>query len=264
MASTDKNNNGTTSMFMNNAMVMQKQKKITQGRKKIEIKKIDNVSNRQVTFSKRRAGLFKKASELCILTGAEVAIIVQSSGKRVYAFGHPSVDGVIDKYLAGTSSSSAVAGASAPSSSSRTLSAAEMHEHNLEYNRLCQELDVEKKKLELEEKAKSVNSGGNFWWDEPIDHLGLEELKQYMEALEELRKNLLTRADELALFKSSGSMAMNNVDLNQTMPTTFGVGGDDLISNHYHQTNNPYCCPPPPSSIIPYSNSADYPHFANQ
>ncbi|KAK4340123.1 hypothetical protein RND71_041585 [Anisodus tanguticus] len=44
--------------------------KKTQGRRKIAIKPIDNQSGRHVTFSKRRLGLFKKASELCILTGA--------------------------------------------------------------------------------------------------------------------------------------------------------------------------------------------------
>ncbi|KAL0357221.1 UNVERIFIED_CONTAM: Agamous-like MADS-box protein [Sesamum calycinum] len=67
-------------------------KKTTQGRKKIEIKKIENLSNRQVTFSKRRVGLFKKASEFCILTGADIAIVVHSLGKRVFSFGHPTPD----------------------------------------------------------------------------------------------------------------------------------------------------------------------------
>ncbi|GKA41669.1 agamous-like MADS-box protein AGL62 [Tanacetum coccineum] len=61
------------------------------GRKKIPIKKI----RLQVTFSKRRTGLFKKASELCVLTGAEMAILVQSPGGHCYAFGHPCV---IDRY----------------------------------------------------------------------------------------------------------------------------------------------------------------------
>ncbi|KAK0589094.1 hypothetical protein LWI29_009487 [Acer saccharum] len=48
-------------------------------RQKIEIKKIDNTSARQVTFSKRRRGLFKKAHELSTLCDAEIALIVFSS-----------------------------------------------------------------------------------------------------------------------------------------------------------------------------------------
>ncbi|KAK9058579.1 hypothetical protein SSX86_023421 [Deinandra increscens subsp. villosa] len=76
-----------------------KKRKITKGRKKIEIKKIEETNSRQVTFSKRRTGLFKKASELCVLTGAHVAILVNSPGGRVFAFGHPNVDLLVDRYL---------------------------------------------------------------------------------------------------------------------------------------------------------------------
>ncbi|MFS7907384.1 putative transcription factor MADS-type1 family [Helianthus anomalus] len=53
-------------------------KKITKGRNKIEIKKIEETNRRRVTFSKRRTRLFKKASELCILTRAQIAILVHS------------------------------------------------------------------------------------------------------------------------------------------------------------------------------------------
>ncbi|OEL24287.1 MADS-box transcription factor 27 [Dichanthelium oligosanthes] len=56
------------------------------GRGKIEIKRIDNATNRQVTFSKRRSGLFKKAKELAILCDAEVGLIVFSSTGRLYDF----------------------------------------------------------------------------------------------------------------------------------------------------------------------------------
>ncbi|PHT31549.1 Agamous-like MADS-box protein AGL62 [Capsicum baccatum] len=81
--------------------------KKTQGRRKTAIKPIDNQNSRHVTFSKRRLGLFKKASELCILTGAEIVILVQSlKRQRLFTFGHPSADAVIDRYITGISSSS--------------------------------------------------------------------------------------------------------------------------------------------------------------
>ncbi|CAA6664357.1 unnamed protein product [Spirodela intermedia] len=51
-------------------------------REKIKIRKIENTTTRQVTFSKRRRGLFKKAEELAILCDAEVgAIVFSSTGK---------------------------------------------------------------------------------------------------------------------------------------------------------------------------------------
>ncbi|OAY72872.1 MADS-box protein SVP [Ananas comosus] len=55
-------------------------------REKIQIRKIDNTTARQVTFSKRRRGLFKKAEELSILCDAEVALIVFSSTGRLFHF----------------------------------------------------------------------------------------------------------------------------------------------------------------------------------
>ncbi|XP_010558910.1 PREDICTED: agamous-like MADS-box protein AGL15 [Tarenaya hassleriana] len=56
------------------------------GRGKIEIKRIENANNRQVTFSKRRAGLLKKAHELAVLCDAEVAVIVFSNSGKLFEF----------------------------------------------------------------------------------------------------------------------------------------------------------------------------------
>ncbi|CAK9151693.1 unnamed protein product [Ilex paraguariensis] len=69
------------------------------GKKKIEIKKKEKDSDRMVTFSKRRQGLFKKARELHLRTGANVAILVFSEAGRVYTHGDPSFEATIDKYL---------------------------------------------------------------------------------------------------------------------------------------------------------------------
>ena len=55
-------------------------------REKIKIKKIDNVTARQVTFSKRRNGLLKKAKELSVLCDAEVGVIIFSSTGKLYEF----------------------------------------------------------------------------------------------------------------------------------------------------------------------------------
>ena len=56
------------------------------GRGKIELKRIENPTSRQVTFSKRRAGLVKKAFELSILCDAEVALVVFSPTGKAYQF----------------------------------------------------------------------------------------------------------------------------------------------------------------------------------
>ncbi|KAJ0236308.1 hypothetical protein HA466_0256350 [Hirschfeldia incana] len=64
------------------------------GRGKIEIKKIENKTSRQVTFSKRRSGLIKKASELSVLCDAHIGLIVFSTTGKL-----TQMPQLIDRYL---------------------------------------------------------------------------------------------------------------------------------------------------------------------
>ncbi|XP_042061740.1 agamous-like MADS-box protein AGL11 isoform X4 [Salvia hispanica] len=76
------------------------------GRGKIEIKRIENNTNRQVTFCKRRNGLLKKAYELSVLCDAEVALICFSTRGRVYEYANTNIRSTIERYKRATSSSS--------------------------------------------------------------------------------------------------------------------------------------------------------------
>ncbi|KAG6775734.1 hypothetical protein NC652_013685 [Populus alba x Populus x berolinensis] len=60
------------------------------GRGKIEIKKIENPTNRQVTYSKRRNGIFKKAQELTVLCDAKVSLIMFSNTNKFHEYISPS------------------------------------------------------------------------------------------------------------------------------------------------------------------------------
>lgn len=55
-------------------------------RGKTQMKRIENAASRQVTFSKRRSGLLKKAFELSVLCDAEVALIIFSPRGKVFEF----------------------------------------------------------------------------------------------------------------------------------------------------------------------------------
>ncbi|RID53076.1 hypothetical protein BRARA_G00500 [Brassica rapa] len=69
------------------------------GRGKIIIRRIDNSTSRQVTFSKRRSGLLKKAKELSILCDAEVGVIIFSSTGKLYDFAsNSSMKSIIGRY----------------------------------------------------------------------------------------------------------------------------------------------------------------------
>ncbi|KAH6789933.1 hypothetical protein C2S51_004939 [Perilla frutescens var. frutescens] len=67
-------------------------------RQKIQIKKIDNLTSRQVTFSKRRRGLFKKAQELATLCDAEIALIVFSATGKLFDYSSSSMMQIIQRH----------------------------------------------------------------------------------------------------------------------------------------------------------------------
>ncbi|KAF6171835.1 hypothetical protein GIB67_007356 [Kingdonia uniflora] len=70
------------------------------GRVKLKIKKLENTSGRQVTYSKRRAGILKKAKELSILCDIDIALLMFSpTGKPTLCLGERSnIDEVIAKF----------------------------------------------------------------------------------------------------------------------------------------------------------------------
>nr|BBG57456.1 MADS-box transcription factor [Habenaria radiata] len=62
------------------------------GRGKIRIKKIENPTSRQVTYSKRRLGIMKKAEELSVLCDARVSLVIISSSGKLADYCSPSTD----------------------------------------------------------------------------------------------------------------------------------------------------------------------------
>ncbi|OIV96809.1 hypothetical protein TanjilG_08670 [Lupinus angustifolius] len=147
------------------------------GRRKIEIKMVKDLNTRQVTFSKRRSGLFKKANELSIMCGCELAIVMFSHGNKPYSYGHPNVDSVAAKILHQELNSSAVQCDS--SSNDETL------------NKLSQELDDILDQTYEEEKK-----------GEELDKL-IEQKKKELEKVEdlsvyeEMRRSIKERINEM-------------------------------------------------------------------
>jgi len=158
---------------------MDNQRKKSVGHKKIEIKKIDKASNRQVTFSKRRQGLFKKASELCVLCDAHVAMVVFSPSDKLFCFGKPNnIDTILNSYLNETTEFEDV-------NSLDNSSTYEHEEYNRQYEEALKMLELEKKKLA---DVKILNKSD--WWNDSIDDMSIEELQQFMVSIKELRSNL--------------------------------------------------------------------------
>ncbi|KAB1208607.1 Agamous-like MADS-box protein AGL62 [Morella rubra] len=192
----------------------------SKGRQKIRMEKMESESNLQVTFSKRRSGLFKKASELCTLCGAEIAIIVFSPGKKAFSFGHPSVEPILERFLTRK-----------PPQDSGTLQLIEAHrnvtlrELNVQLTQVTSQLEAERKHGE-ELKRMRKASQEQRWWEAPIEKLGLPQLQQLKESLEELKKNVAQQSDSRLMihnttspqFFASGSSNQGAVPFDANMP----------------------------------------------
>ena len=164
------------------------ERKPNAGRKKIEMKLIPASDARQVTFSKRRSGLFKKASELATLCESEIAIIAFSPGGKAFSFGHPSVEAVINRYDGQTQ---AVGGGDQNGQED------DLPELIQRYNTLLDQLEVEKKRAEAiknmgeEMKAKT-------WLLTPMENLNLTQLQILKVLMENLKKRVNQQREELS------------------------------------------------------------------
>ncbi|KAL5741489.1 hypothetical protein ACOSP7_028221 [Xanthoceras sorbifolium] len=69
------------------------------GRGRVQLKRIENKISRQVTFSKRRAGLLKKAHEISVLCEADVALIVFSTKGKLFEYSNDSsMERILERY----------------------------------------------------------------------------------------------------------------------------------------------------------------------
>ncbi|OVA11798.1 Transcription factor [Macleaya cordata] len=178
--------------------------KKTQGRKKIDMEKIKRRDYLQVTFSKRRNGLFKKASELCTMCGAKTAIVVYSPAGKAFSFGHPCVESTLDKFLA-TASLIEIG------ESSLGVPSFPDYHWNIGINKLNRHINELVNQLEAEKKYRE----GQFLWNKPIENLKFHELEQLRVSMEELKIKMVNRTEGL----KRASMLSSYIDINQVRRT---------------------------------------------
>ncbi|XP_078152246.1 agamous-like MADS-box protein AGL29 [Carex rostrata] len=180
------------------------------GRQKIEIKKIENEEARQVCFSKRRNGLFKKASELSTLCGAEICIVIFSPAGKAFSFGHPSVDSVADRFLSSSTKTNSAAanhgaagfnqnGAKMERIVSGSLTARELSRQCTEINGMLESERKRREKLEVAIVKKEREGGFNKAIVDGVEELNLPELEAYEKALVKLSGSIAERANQLLL-----------------------------------------------------------------
>ncbi|CAN1827842.1 Agamous-like MADS-box protein AGL62 [Linum perenne] len=186
-------------------------KKPSKGRQKIEIKKVENAPHRHVTFSKRKNGLFKKATELSTLCGAQVAIILFSQHNKVFSCGRPDVDSVLHR-LGQTSRSPNLTLNNAVNyngNNGNFMSSESAQEQ--EYVKAVERLEEGKRTAAaMEGKQFPPPSAAEMWWETwTVDGMEeKEEVQSYKEALLGLKEKVLARLDGLA---ARGSAAESGI-----------------------------------------------------
>ncbi|CAN6170560.1 unnamed protein product [Urochloa humidicola] len=145
------------------------------GRGKVQLKRIENKINRQVTFSKRRNGLLKKAHEISVLCDAEVAVIVFSPKGKLYEYAtDSSMDKILERYERYSYAEKAL------------ISAESESEGNW-----CHEYRKLKAKIETIQKCHKHLMG------EDLESLNLKELQQLEQQLESSLKHIRSRKSHL-------------------------------------------------------------------
>ncbi|KAL3614381.1 hypothetical protein CASFOL_042455 [Castilleja foliolosa] len=197
-------------------------KKPSMGRQKIKIEKIEVKNHLQVTFSKRRSGLFKKASELCTLCGVEIAIIVFSPAGKVFSFGHPNVESIVDRFLARTRAQNTNDPFHLVEAQRNATS---LRELNLQLGQILNELEVEKKRGENLGYLRKTNQS-QYWWEGPIEKLRLDEMEQLKDAMEDMKKNVGQQANKMMnlapMFVSNGFFDQYETKPSQTSMNCYG------------------------------------------
>ncbi|KAI4375925.1 hypothetical protein MLD38_013739 [Melastoma candidum] len=160
--------------------------KSSKGRQKIQIAKLKNEANLLVTFSKRRAGLFKKASELATLCGVKFALIICSPTRKSFSFGNLNIDTIVDSYLNGEALPSVEDDPEAHWL--EVQQCARLRELNHQLTQALDELEAARRHAKHVKMMLLAHQTDN-WWEGPLPDLSLMQLRELSVALLELRKD---------------------------------------------------------------------------
>ncbi|KAG6505418.1 agamous-like MADS-box protein AGL61 [Zingiber officinale] len=184
-------------------------RKTSMGRQKIEIKRIEREEARQVCFSKRRAGLFKKANELSVLCGANLAVVVFSPAGKPFSFGHPSVDSVLDRFFSSSADPTPPPPPSFHDPRAMTAAASQVPELDQQCVELAERLEGERVRKETLEAALRAQRGDFArLMRSSVEELGVADLERLQAALDRLRWDAAMRVDQLQIEAQTRSLTL--------------------------------------------------------
>lgn len=147
------------------------------GRGRVQLKRIENKISRQVTFSKRRSGLLKKAHEISVLCDAEVGLIVFSTKGKLFEYStESSMENILERY---ERYSYAEKRLNAPQSEPQP-----QDNWSLEYPKLMSKIELLQRNI-------------RHYVGEDLDPLTLRELQSLEQQLDTALKRIRTKKNQL-------------------------------------------------------------------
>ncbi|XP_031285332.1 MADS-box protein SOC1 isoform X1 [Pistacia vera] len=208
-------------------------------RGKTQMRRIENATSRQVTFSKRRNGLLKKAFELSVLCDAEVALIIFSPRGKLYEFASSSMQETIGRYLRHTRDSRASKQPTEETMQQMKSEAANMLKK-------IEQLEVLKRKLlgeglgscsieELQQIEQQL--------EKSVSNIRARKTQVFKEKIEQLReKEKMLAAENLRLTEKS-VMQVETLDGSKELGNSENIGDD---SNPVSDVETELFIGPPP------------------
>ncbi|XP_060214218.1 agamous-like MADS-box protein AGL27 [Lycium barbarum] len=194
------------------------------GRKKVEIKRIEDKNSRQATFSKRRNGLTKKAKQLSILCDVDVAVLVFSSRGRLFEFSSTnSLTGIIHRYNNHMKAEDKVSAEVNDTEESKYASFMPMEELLQALEKQIEEPDVDDLSItdlvHLENQVESALTQTRF----RKTHLLIESIKNLHDKEKQLIEENKVLEDEIGTIKNKETNE-KAVNLNDIPPTRMDCG----------------------------------------
>ncbi|XP_031274428.1 truncated transcription factor CAULIFLOWER A-like [Pistacia vera] len=209
------------------------------GRGRVQLKRIENKINRQVTFSKRRSGLLKKAHEISVLCDAEVALIVFSTKGKLFEY---STDSCMERIL-------------------------ERYERYSYSERQLQPNDISNpgswtiEHAKLKARVEILQRNQSHFMGQELDTLSLKELQSLEHQLDSALKHIRSRKNQL-MFESISDLQKKDKLLqeqNNLLSKKVKEKEKNLAEQAQWEQQNDGLSSPSELLMQPFNNSGSYP-----